>query len=63
MKNYINKRCWQATTQVQIRKGIALKQKLEKTGWLMIYVKWGDDGCSWEKILNLSFDLKQIGKQ
>tara|TARA_A100001201_G_scaffold143736_1_gene147056 strand:+ start:809 stop:1009 length:201 start_codon:yes stop_codon:yes gene_type:complete len=62
MKNYKNKKCWQAIGFTQIKKGIAIDQKLESTGWLMIYVKWDDKSYSWEKIVNLSFDMKQIGE-
>jgi hypothetical protein len=63
MKNYKNKRCWQATTQVNLRKGTVIEQKLEKNGWLMLYIQWDKLDPTWEKALNISFDLKQIGEK
>lgn len=62
MKNYKNKRCWQATSQVSLRKGIILEQKMDKTGWLLVHIKWENNRFTWEKVTNVSFNLKQIGE-
>lgn len=62
MKNYKNKKCWQATSQVSLRKGIVVKQKIDKTGWLLLHIKWENNRFTWEKALNVSFNLKQIGE-
>ena len=62
MKNYKNLKCWQATSQVTLRKGIVIEQKMDKTGWLMARVKWQNNTLSWERITSLSFNLKQIGE-
>lgn len=63
MKNYKNKRCWQSISQVQLRKGTVTDQKFNKNGWLMLFVEWENSNPTWEKILNVSFDLKQIGEE
>lgn len=62
MKNYKNQKCWQATTQTTLRKGIVIEQRLDKIGWLLIHVKWNNNTFTWEKVTNLSFNLKQIGE-
>lgn len=60
MNNYKNRKCWQATSQVSIRKGIVIEQKLTDTGWLLVHIKWQDNTFSWEKVNSVSFNFKQI---
>lgn len=60
MKNYKNKKCWQATTQVNLKKGFVTDQKTSKTGWLMLFIQWEDGSSTWEKILNVSFDFSNF---
>jgi hypothetical protein len=62
MKNYKKQRCWQATTRTSLRKGTVIDQKVDEIGWLLVYVKWQNNSFSWERVVNLSFDLTQIGE-
>lgn len=60
MKNYKNLKCWQATTQITIRKGIILEQKIDKAGWLLVHVKWENNTFTWERVTSLSFDFTKF---
>lgn len=62
MKNYKNKRCWQAVTQTTLRKGIVIDQKINNSGWLLAHVKWQNNTFTWEKVANLSFNLDILGQ-
>ena len=60
MKNYKNQKCWQATSQISIRKGIVIEQKTNQTGWLLVYVKWQNNTFTWERVTSLSFDFSKF---
>lgn len=60
MNNYKNRKCWQATSQVTLRKGMVLEQKVDKTGWLLVHVKWENNTFTWERVTSLSFDFSKF---
>lgn len=62
MKSYKNKKCWQAISQTAIRKGIVIDQKIDDSGWLLVQVKWHNNTFTWERVVNLSFNLHIIGQ-
>jgi len=62
MKKYKNQKCWQAITRTSLRKGIVIEQRIDEAGWLLVHVKWQTNSFSWERVVNVSFDLKQIGE-
>ena len=60
MKNYKNLKCWQATSQITLRKGVVLQQQIDQAGWLLLYVKWDNNTSTWEKVTSLSFDFTKF---
>jgi len=59
VKNYIGKKCWQATSQVSIRVGSVVRQDM-RDGWLVVLVMWRDRLATWERVANVSFDLENV---
>lgn len=60
MKNYRNKKCWQATSQITLRKGVILEQKFDEAGWLLVHVKWETNSFTWERITSVSLDFTKF---
>ena len=59
-KDYVGKKCWQARGYTTIKFGTILSQRIDN-GWRMVCVKWDNDPITtWEKVNNVSFELRGL---